>query len=80
MEGVDPRAFEFALTKIKDGLLFEEFGCQFLGHILGYSFIPVGGMKDRGIDGLEHLFHRSGYDRYIYQFSLVSGLTFSDAR
>ena len=70
MHGADPNACEFALSKIDDGFIFEQFANQFLSSVLGYKFIPVGGLKDRGIDGLEHLFHRDGYERYIYQLSI----------
>lgn len=70
MNGVDPKAFEFALSKIEDGFIFEKFANQFLTCVLGYHFIPVGGLKDRGIDGLEHLFNRDGLERYIYQTSI----------
>jgi hypothetical protein len=71
MNGVDPKAFEFALSKIEDGFVFEKFSQDFLSKVLSYEFIPVGGLKDRGIDGLEHLFHRKGYKRYIYQMSIA---------
>lgn len=70
MEGVDPKAFEFALARIEDGFVFEKFGQDFLAKLLTYSFVPVGGLKDRGIDGFEHTFHRTGYERGIYQLSI----------
>jgi hypothetical protein len=70
MEGVDPRAFEFALSKIDDGFLFENFSKDFLGRVLNYAFVPVGRLKDRGIDGLEHLYSREGKKRYIYQSTI----------
>lgn len=70
MNGVDPKAFEFALSKIADGFIFEKFAHDFLSKVLGYEFIPSGGLKDRGIDGLEHLYYRKGYERYIYQISI----------
>jgi len=70
MDGVDPKAFEFALSRIEDGFVFENFANTFLAAILGYNFIPVGGLKDRGIDGLEHIYHREGYERNIYQISI----------
>jgi hypothetical protein len=69
MNGVDPEAFRFALSQIDDGFVFEEFAKDFLSKILSYEFVPAGGVKDRGIDGLEHLFERKGYERYIYQAS-----------
>lgn len=73
MEGVDPKAFEYAVGLIKDGNLFENFCQSFLSSILGYDFIPVGGIKDKGIDGLEHVFCKSGNEKRIYQFSIEKG-------
>lgn len=70
MDGVDLKAFEFALGKIENGLVFEDFTKNFLSKILSYEFEPVGGIKDRGIDGLEHVFSRKGSERYIYQISI----------
>lgn len=71
MQSVDPKSFEFSLSKISDGFIFENFINEFLSQILGYDFIPVGGIKDRGIDGLEHVFNQKGYDSFIYQTSIV---------
>lgn len=76
MEGIDPKFFEFALSKIDDGFIFEHFCKSYLSKILGYEFIPVGGIKDRGIDGLEHLFSRKGHEKRIYQFSIVKDCEF----
>jgi len=70
MSGVDPEAGRFALAQIKDGTLFENFTLDFLSKILGYEFIPAGGIRDRGIDGFEHAFHKKGYERTIYQLSI----------
>ena len=70
MDGIDPKAFEFALTRIEDGFIFEKFAQDFLSKLLTYSFVPVGGLKDRGIDGLEHLFHRTSFERHLYQLSI----------
>lgn len=70
MSGVDPNECEFALAKIDDGFLFENFANEFLAKILGHSFSPVGGIKDRGIDGLEHVFGRDGLTRHVYQSSI----------
>ena len=50
MELIDPEAFEYALSKLDNGKIFEEFVNSFLSEILGHTFIPVGGLKDRGID------------------------------
>ena len=70
MNGVNAKAFRFALSKIDDGNLFEKFAQDFLAQVLGYEFIPAGGLRDRGIDGLEHTFHRNGQSRRIYQVSI----------
>lgn len=70
MYGVDPKFVEYALSKIEDGFIFEKFCNSFLSKVLGYDFIPAGGIKDRGIDGLEYLVTRGGYERNIYQFSI----------
>jgi hypothetical protein len=70
MGGVDPQAVRFALSQIRDGNIFEQFGLDFLSKVLGYQFIPAGGLRDRGIDGLEHTFHRNGFERTIYQLSI----------
>lgn len=68
--GIDPKSFEYAVGQIDNGFIFEEFACSFLAQILEYDFIPAGGIKDRGIDGLEHFFHRKGFERNIYQASI----------
>jgi len=70
MKGVDPEAFEFALSRIGDGFVFERFGLDFLAKVLGYNFIAAGGLQDRGIDGLEHTFNRDGFALTIYQLSI----------
>ena len=70
MEGIDKNAFNFAIGMIDNGLVFENFGKDFLAKVFGYEFIPVGGIKDRGIDGLEHTFHRKQTERIVYQLSI----------
>ena len=69
-EQIDPNAFSFALQEIDDGFVFEEFAKQFVSQVVGYELIPVGGLKDRGIDSLQHIFHRKNFDRWIYQISI----------
>lgn len=66
---IDIKAFEFALLKVKDGFLFERFALAFLSSRLGYKFTPVGGTKDKGIDGLKFINKRDGFDKTIYQIS-----------
>jgi hypothetical protein len=67
---VDPRALAFALQQIDDGFLFEEFANRFLSQVIGYQFLPAGGIKDRAIDGLSHIFERKGFSRWLYQSSI----------
>jgi hypothetical protein len=66
---VDKQAFEYAIGKIDDGDIFEIFATSFLSAELGYSFIPVGGSKDRGIDGFQHVLTRSDNEKIIFQLS-----------
>lgn len=40
MPGIDPRNFEFALSQIEDGNIFENFAQHFLSDISGYDFFP----------------------------------------
>jgi hypothetical protein len=73
MDGIDPHAFEFAVTQIDDGFVFESFGQSFLSGVMGYEFMPVGGVRDRAIDGLQHTFSRKSFERQIYQLSIEKG-------
>ena len=66
---VDKQAFEHAITKIDDGDIFEIFATQFLSAELGYDFIPVGGSKDRGVDGFQHVLTRTDNEKIIFQLS-----------
>jgi hypothetical protein len=66
---VDKEAFEYAIAKIDDGNIFEIFGNDFLSAVLGYSFIPVGRSKDKGVDGFQHIFSRNGKRKHIFQLS-----------
>ncbi len=70
MNSVDPRVVEFVLSKIDDGFIFERFGLEFLGKLRGEGFVPVGGTKDRGIDGLEYCHTPEGRQKLIYQLSI----------
>jgi len=66
---IDKEAFEYAISKIDDGDIFEIFGKDFLSASLGYDFIPVGGSKDKGVDAFQHIFHREGHEKIIFQLS-----------
>jgi len=72
-EPLNTDGFRFAMNQINDGFVFEKFGLSFLGATLGYDFIPAGGVKDKGIDGLEYIFGRTGYEKNIYQLSTELG-------
>jgi hypothetical protein len=62
-------AFKYALSILDDGWIFESFGQSFLLSVFNYDFMPVGGSKDKGIDGLSHVFTRKGFVKQIYQLS-----------
>lgn len=68
-EPLNTDGFRFAINQIDDGFVFENFGLSFLGATLGYNFVPVGGVKDKGIDGLEYIFNKEGFEKNIYQLS-----------
>ena len=70
MNGVDPKSANYAINKIDDGNVFETFAKDFLSKLLGYNFIPIGGMHDKGIDGLERTFYESDKKKTIYQLSI----------
>lgn len=52
MQSVDPQAFEYSMSLIDDGFVFERFAQDLLCQIIGVGFVPIGGVHDRGIDGL----------------------------
>ena len=70
MNGIDPKSARYAIGNIDDGFIFENFAKDFLSKFLGYQFVPVGGLHDKGIDGFEHTFNRSDSTKIIYQFSI----------
>ena len=67
---IDPTAFEYAISKIADGFIFEKFAQDLLCQILGLDFVPIGGIKDKGIDGLEHTSAIHNDVKTIYQISI----------
>jgi hypothetical protein len=69
MEEVNPDSFKFALSIINDGWVFEGFAQSFLSAVFNYEFIPVGGVGDKGIDGLLHTFSRKSFNKQIFQLS-----------
>lgn len=70
MNTVDIDAFKYAVGSIDNGNIFEGFSQTFLAAVLGHEFMPVGGLKDRGIDGLEFIFGKKPDCRTIYQVSI----------
>lgn len=58
------------LALIKDGFLFETFAQEFLSARLGYTFLSSGGIKDRGIDGLEYASEDSSRLTSIFQMTI----------
>lgn len=74
MSEINLDAFKYSVSKIDDGFVFEEFGQSFLSAILGHKFIPVGGTKDKGVDGFQHNFHKDSNESVIYQFSTESNV------
>ena len=68
--GINPQDAKWAISQINDGDIFESFSLDFLSKYLGYNFVPVGGIKDKGIDGLEHTFNRFYNPKTIYQISI----------
>ena len=61
---IHPDLVEIALEKV-DGFVFERFAQDFLSVLEGRSFVPVGGIKDGGADGL----YDCGDGRIYYQFT-----------
>lgn len=66
----DTRDIRFVLQNISDGFLFESLVQELLSIIIGKEFRPHGGIRDKGIDGLEHCLSPHGVKRTIYQFSI----------
>ena len=58
------------LKLIDDGFLFERFGQEFLTARLGYKFLASGGIKDRGIDGLEYASELEKDKKVVFQLSI----------
>lgn len=71
--GVEPRTVQYILSQIDSGFMFEDFAKEFIASTDGVTFIPIGGVKDKGIDGLEFTYSVEGLNRKIYQFSKEGG-------
>ncbi|GAA3553144.1 hypothetical protein [Snuella lapsa] len=70
---INKEEFKYALSEFGKGEIFEEFAHSFLSQVIGDEFIPVGGTKDRGIDGSLRLYSRATYPTFIYQISTELG-------
>jgi hypothetical protein len=66
---INKEAFRHALSNFGEGLIFEDFAHSFMSRIIGDEFVPVGGTKDKGIDGSLRLFFRKTKPTFIYQIS-----------
>lgn len=64
INNIHPDLVEIALEKV-EGFAFERFAQDFLSVLEGRSFVPVGGVKDGGADGL----YDCGDGRKYYQFT-----------
>ena len=60
MNGIKTNIVTTAIEKIEDGFIFENFCKEYLTIVfLGYDFIPVGGIHDKGIDSLKYTYFRT---------------------
>lgn len=71
---IDERAFKFAIGEIKDGFVFEKYVHCIMGAKLNYEFIPIGGSKDGGVDGLNYVYNLKGKESQIFQISTESDI------
>lgn len=63
-------ACEYVLKRIEDGYLFERFAQDLLAAIIGATFVPLGGTKDKGIDGLRYVYQDEERKTTVYQVSI----------
>lgn len=66
---INKESFKYALANFGAGEIFEEFAHSFISRVIGDDFIPVGGTKDKGIDGSLRLYNRKTKPTFIYQIS-----------
>ena len=64
LENINPELVQIALDRV-EGFAFEQFAQDFLATLEGRNFVPLGGMKDGGADGL----YVSENERSYYQFT-----------
>jgi hypothetical protein len=67
---IHPDLAEHVLKRVKGGL-FEEFSQEFLAALIGPSYVPLGGVRDGGADGLvrDRIFEDAGDVRSFMQAS-----------
>lgn len=72
MKSIKSDSFEFAMSQIGDGNVFEVFIQNLLCLIEGVEFHPVGGLKDKGKDGFDSkgMFHPEHKIKDVYQVSI----------
>jgi len=70
---ISKEEFKYALSEFGKGEIFEDFAKSFLSHVLGDEFVPIGGTKDKGIDGSQRIFKRKTQETFIYQISTELG-------
>lgn len=68
---LDPSDVQDVLHLIEDGFLFERFAQEFLAARLGYKFISSGGLKDRGIDGLQYASEIDSTKKVFFKLALI---------
>lgn len=66
---INKESFKYALSNFGEGEVFEEFAHSFISKVIGDEFVPVGGTKDKGIDGSLRLYKRNTKPTFIYQIS-----------
>lgn len=70
MDTIDLRAFDYIFSRITDGFLFERFAQSLLSLVVGVEFVPLGGVKDRALDGLDHSWSQRDELTTVYQISI----------
>ena len=70
MDSINPEAFQFAISQIRDGFVFERFVQNLLCQIQGVEFVPLGGIHDKAMDGVEHSSSPKADSRTVYQISI----------
>ncbi|MEZ4666832.1 MAG: hypothetical protein R3E39_02735 [Anaerolineae bacterium] len=69
---INTQAIPFVLSQIRNGAIFEQFAKSYVAATQdSLVFIPIGGNKDSGMDGLEYVWTaKNRLKKSIYQFSI----------